>query len=182
MRQPAPDSQLMEQVRAGDEAAFEQIYHRHERRVYGFLWGRVQDDALAADLTQETFARLWRARDSWQTSGSVAGYLLLTARTLLIDEHRRREVRNSWKQDVEAAPRASSPSPERVLERQETAERLNAAVDALPERTREVFTLKRDANLSYHEIAVLLGISRNTVGVHMYRALKQLRESLEDLR
>ncbi len=56
------DADLMARVRAGDRTAFEVIYRRHEARVFAYLWRLVRDETLAADLRQEVFLRLWRAR------------------------------------------------------------------------------------------------------------------------
>lgn len=180
--QPPTDNELMERVRAGDESAFELLYHRHEARVYAFVWRLVREEALAADLCQEAFVRIWRSRTRWKPGGSVAGYLIRTCRTLVIDEHRRKEVRDRWAHEVAASPVQMAPAPDRAVETRELAAGLAAAIDSLPDRTREVFTLKRDGDLTYREIAEMLGISPKTVDAHMNKALGILRSELANLR
>lgn len=171
----------MARICAGDESAFELLYHRHHRQVYTFLLSRTRSEALAADFCQEAFLRLWQTRCDWTPRGSVVGYLLRAAKSMTVDEHRRRQVREDRRQDVADRDRSVFPTPDEALENQEVAARIAAAIDALPQRTREVFILKRERGLSYREIGDELGISPNTVGVHMYRALKALRERLRDL-
>lgn len=172
----------MTRVRDGDQSAFEQVYRRHASRVYSYLWRLVKDDSLAADLSQDVFFRLWQARESWKESGSVAGYLVGVARNLAIDRHRRDLMHDRWRAEAEHQQPIGGPAPDVVLAHEDLAIRVHAAIDALPDRPREVFVLKRDAGLSYHEIALLLGISQKTVEVHMSKALRLLRESLSDLR
>jgi len=182
MDQAIDDTKLMARVRAGDELAFELLFRRYEARLYAYLWRRVRDEELAADLTQETFVRLWQSRLRWQDSGSMGAYLIRTAQRLTIDEYRRREVRNRWSQDAAVASASAVRAPDQDLEERELRLRLDEAICALPERTREVFILKRDAGLSYREIAELMEISPKTVDAHMNRALRQLRDRLADLR
>ncbi len=176
------DADLMARVRAGDRTAFEVIYRRHEARVFAYLWRLVRDETLAADLRQEVFLRLWRARRDWRPGGSVAGYLIRSAHTLAIDARRREQVRSRWADELRFSHPSTTPAPDTALERERLAARVNAAIDMLPDRMREVFSLKRDAGLTYREIAARLGISPKTVEVQMGNALKRLREALADLR
>lgn len=179
---PPTDSELMARARTGDRLAFEEIYSRYEGRVYAYLWRLVRDEAVAADLRQDAFLRLWQARKDWKGGGSVAGYLIRAARNLAIDAHRRRRLHHRWQEETMSGPQAAALAPDAVLAQEGLEARVNAAVEALPERPREVFILKRDAGFSYREISELLGISTKTVEVHMGKALRLLRVALADLR
>lgn len=172
----------MVRVSAGDRAAFDVVYSRHQARIYAYLWRIVADDALAADLRQETFIRLWQARAEWQADGSVTGFLIRVARNLAVDANRRYRVRAGLREEMILELHGAIPPPDVDLDRRERADRIQEAIAALPDRPREVFTLKRDVGLSYQEIAELLEISPKTVEVHMGRALRLLREALADLR
>ncbi|MDQ3623408.1 MAG: sigma-70 family RNA polymerase sigma factor [Verrucomicrobiota bacterium] len=175
------DNELMVRVRVGDRRAFEHLYERHQARVYAFVWRLMRDEAVAADLRQEAFFRLWEGRGSWKAGGSVPGFLIGVARNLAVDGHRRQVVHDRW---TVAAARESpaAPAPDVVLAQEDLVFRVHAAIDSLPDRPREVFILKRDAGLSYIEIAELLGIAPRTVEVHMGKALRLLRGALADLR
>ena len=176
------DDALMEGARSGDASAFKTLYDRHHGRVFAYLSRMVADRAAAADVVQEAFVRLWKARETWEPGGSVAGYLIRTCRRLVVDEQRRKKVRDRWARRTASAPSPSAPAPDVELEQRELAARLASEIEALPERMREVFSLKRDAGLTYREIAEVLGISPKTVDAHMTRALTRLRERLGDLR
>ena len=175
------DRELVERARWQDRGAFEELYRRYEARVFAYLWRKVRDEALAADLRQEAFLRLWEARATLKAEESVGPYLMRVARNLAIDHARHASVRQRWSDLVEREPVQSSPAADVVVERRELAAQVNAAVDALPPRMREVFTLKRDAGLSYAEIARMLDISPKTVDRHMSNALKRLRDALAHL-
>jgi len=177
------DHELMERVRDGDELAFEVLFRRYDRQVYAYVWRKTRGDhQLAADVVQETFFRLWRRREHWMPTGSVRAYLLRTAQRLLVDEYRRQSARARWKQSVKSLVSPVAISAESEFERHELRARIAAAIEALPDRTREVFILKHHAGLSYREIADFLGIANKTVEAHMGRALRRLREALQRLR
>ena len=176
------ENELMDRVRAGDRVAFEQLYHRCEARVYAAAWRLMRDEAAAADLSQEAFFRLWQGRAEWEGNGSVAAYLIQVARNLAFDGHRRQRVHERWRDTTAHEGARRAPSPDTLLAQEDVALRVRDAIDALPNRPREVFVLKRDAGLSYREIADLLGISPKTVELHMGKALRLLRETLVDLR
>ena len=176
------DQELMVRVSAGDRAAFDEVYLRYQARVHAYLWRIVNDDTLAADLRQETFLRLWKSREAWRAESSVAGYLIRVARNLALDAMRRRRVRDDLRQEHVLDLYGAVHPPDLVLSRKDRSERIHSEIAALPDRPREVFTLKHDVGLSYREIAELLEISPKTVEVHMGRALRLLREALADLR
>ena len=176
------DQELMVRVSAGDRAAFDEVYLRYQARIHAYLWRIVNDDTLAADLRQETFIRLWKSREDWRAGSSIPGYLIRVARNLALDAMRRRRVRDDLREDQVLELYRDVVPPDVVLSRKDRSTRIHAAIAALPDRPREVFTLKHDAGLSYREIAELLDISPKTVEVHMGRALRLLREALADLR
>ena len=176
------DDELMVRAQGGDSLAFEQIYGRYEARVYAFLWRITANTAIASDLRQDAFFTLWQNRHNWKDGGSVSAYLIGVARNLAVDRHRRELVHDRWQDSVAHEPPAAEPAPDAVLALKDLATRVNTAIDTLPHRPREVFILKRDAGMSYREIALILGIAPKTVEVHMGRALRLLREALSDLR
>lgn len=178
--EPPTDRVLMDRIAVGDEVAFEVLYSRYRARVFAYVW-RIIGDESADDLTQETFVRVWRARERFEATGSVVGYVVRIARRLALDELRRRQVRDRFKDASQHSTTALMASPEGELVREQLVREVDSAISALPERMREVFSLKRDAGLSYQEIGDQLGISVKTVEVHMSKALRRLRELLAGL-
>lgn len=171
----------MARVRAGSRLAFRDIYERHHARVYAYLWRMLQDEAAAEDLRQEAFIRLWHATEDWRDHGNVAGFLIRVARNLALNAQRSSRVRRQWSTATVSEGEAAARPPDEMLDQEAFRVRVEQAIEALPERAREVFILKRDAGQSYKEIATLLSISPKTVEAHMAAAYRLLRQQLADL-
>jgi len=167
----------------GDEAAFEQIFRRLSEPVFRFVRGMVQDEALAHDLTQDTFAKLWAVRDRMETVDSLRAYVFQMARNRVYNQQRDERTRRDNRARLdEASAHASPPSPDTALDTDMLRSRLETWIDELPDRQREALTLRRRSDLSHEEIADVMGISPNTVNNHIVRAMKHLRSRLHDHR
>lgn len=142
-----------------------------------FVASRVPRSVAPEDVAQEAFVRLWERREQWR-EGSAKALLFRMAVNASEDERRRAQVRARL--GHEAAP-ATGPTPAEELERRDTAERVRAAIGALPDRRRTVFELIRLHGMSYAEVAAALGLSTQTVANHMSLALRDLRDTLQDL-
>ncbi|WEK45159.1 MAG: RNA polymerase sigma factor [Candidatus Andeanibacterium colombiense] len=142
-----------------------------------FLTRRVGDPALAADLTQEAYLRAAGLPDN-ATLLNPRAWLFATARNLVIDHARRAKLRHAAGEDALAGIADECPAADAVLLAREELAVLAAAVEALPPRTREVFRLHKYEGRSYSEIAEQLGIAKNTVMVHMVKALALCREAM----
>ena len=156
------------------------LFTEHRAALTRFLARRLGNATLAEDLTQETWLRAARS----EGVGALAnprGYLFRIAANLALD-HLRHVGQGVELQANEAAVATiadPAPSPESVaLHRAELA-RLLRAVDALPPRCREVFRLHKFEGLSYAEVAARLGIAKNTVMVHMVKALAALEQAMD---
>ncbi|MBI3002354.1 MAG: RNA polymerase sigma factor [candidate division NC10 bacterium] len=175
----------MRAVQGGDEAAFRLLYRRYERRLLGFLIPYLGDPALAEDLLQETFLRVYRRRAAYEPRGAFRTWLFAIARNLALDQIRRRRG------SPEATPLPQeegvagtdpglvpdpTPDPLGVLVERRTAAALRAALLDLPEADRAVILLSRLEGLRYHEIAEVLGSSEGAVKVRAHRALLALRK------
>ncbi|HKU97243.1 MAG TPA: RNA polymerase sigma factor, partial [Vineibacter sp.] len=158
------------------------IFTEHRAALTRFLERRLGSASLAEDLTQETWVRAATASTNGvPANDNPRGYLFRIAANLVIDH--RRHTRRGIEVDAPAPLRDAiadpTPSPEVIaLHRSEMA-RLLRAVDRLPPRCRQVFLLTKVHELSYAEVAARLGISRNTVMVHMTNALAALDAHLD---
>ena len=152
---------------------------RHWDEVAAFLTRRLGDPAAAADLTQETYLRAAGLPSNTALMNPRA-WLFATARNLLVDHARRARVRHvvsGAQEDMELCANRQPRADAVLLLREELAV-LECAIEALPPRTREVFRLHKFEGASYDEIAVRLGIAKNTVMVHMVKALGHLRQTM----
>jgi RNA polymerase sigma-70 factor (ECF subfamily) len=175
----ATERALALRAQAGDRRAFGELVSRHMRRAYLAALGLVgsHDDAL--DLSQEAFARAFRARRSLDPERPFYPWLYQILRRLCFNFLRDRRTRTAllagatgWLAQ-QAAARAA-PDPAREAERAELRAALEAAIGALPAREREVLVLREFEGLRYREIADLLGIPIGTVMSRLYDARRSL--------
>jgi RNA polymerase sigma-70 factor (ECF subfamily) len=146
--------------------------------LVGYLARQLGDPSLAEQLAQEAWLRLAGLGDGVVVLDQRA-YLFTIARRLVIDHWRVHAVRPAFVQaedlELQATPEAD---PEAALLSREEIAVLTRAIDALPPRTREVFRLHKSEHMSHEAIAAQLGMARNTVMVHMVKALGACRAAL----
>jgi RNA polymerase sigma-70 factor, ECF subfamily len=158
-----------------DEPDFAVVYERHARDVYRFALYLSGDSAHAQDLTAETFARAWAARDRIRVD-SVKAYLLMIARNLYRDE-RRRPADISLPENYDAAD--GGVGPEASAEARHELRRVLRALREIPESDRAVLLMATVEGLSHHSIAVALGLSVDAVKVRVHRARVRLNAACE---
>lgn len=179
----ATERALVMRARAGDRRAFGELVERHMRRAYYVALGLVGSHEDALDLSQEAFARAFRARRSLDPDRPFYAWLYQIVRRLCFNFLR--DTRRRSQRLREAVPWLAEQAGERVVdparsaERAELRARLEAAIESLPEREREVLVLKEFEGLRYREIAELLGVPVGTVMSRLYAARKHLAVSLE---
>jgi RNA polymerase sigma-70 factor, ECF subfamily len=168
----------MERVRKGDTHAFEHLVERFWKRTLLYARNLTGDQDGALDVTQEAFARLWKKRAEWEPSGSVRNWLLRTARNMVLSEQRKLRVRSAWTAQAPEEAGALPPTPLQDLERTELRQAIIEAVQRLPARRREAFTLFHLQGLSYRETAEIMMVREQTVANYLQAALGDLRVSL----
>lgn len=174
------DESLARRLRDGDVDAFDALVRDVWQRLVYYLIDRVRVRELAEDLAQEALARLWQHRANLEPTRSVRSYLYQIARNLATDELRRLEVQNRWRAMEEARRRwdVDKVTPLRRVENREAMEALREALDQLPQRRREAFTLVHVQQLSHREAAEVMGTSPQTVANQVAAALAALRIAL----
>ena len=180
------EQQWIRQARSGDREAFGRIVEKNMRRAYYAALGLVgsHDDAL--DLSQEAFARAYRAISSFDPDRPFYAWFYSILRRLCFNFTRDRKLHRdrlsearSWLVS-EARARADAADPEQEAVREESRLRVRKAIETLPDRVREVLVLKEYEGLKYKEIANLLGIPTGTVMSRLYDARQRLAAALED--
>jgi len=155
-----------------------------------FLQGAVRDRDTAADLAQESYARVLAVQQSGETITEPRALLYRTARNLVIDQYRRSEVRNTYAAAevdsfINAADLASGPEalePEVAAMSSQTVDALLAAIGELPLRCREAFILHKFDGLSQPEVARQMGISVTMVERHIKLGMQACRACQERMR
>lgn len=148
------------------------LFHQHGHRLCASLLRKAGDPQLAADLTQECFARLLEQPDH-RPPANPAAWLQLTAHRLLID-HMRQQARRKTDPlpgtELEALEQPGANVEEQVA-LQQRIEHLQACLTCLPPLTRQIFVLNRIEGMTHAEVARRLGISDSSVQKHLARAL-----------
>jgi RNA polymerase sigma-70 factor, ECF subfamily len=185
---PALDEHaLVERIRSGDAAAFEQLVRAFAAGLVSFAYSRVGSIEIAEDIVQDVMLGIWSHRDEWQPQHSLKTYLYHAVQHRASNYHRHLRVEDSYRDELarefNSLDHPASPDQaDLLLTTGEFECAVGAALDSLPPRTREVFVMSREGNFTYREIALALGITVKTVEFHMARALAVFREKLVDWR
>lgn len=163
--------------RRGRYEFFARQYEAYLPRVLNYVRLRVDDEALAQDLTARTFERALTHIDSLRDLNAFGGWLFRIARNVVAGYYRRHkpEIPLEWVED-RAAP---DPPPESDAVRSEQLETLQCVLADLSEREREIIRLRFVAELPHREIGKVMGLRAGHVAVILYRALNKLREQFE---
>lgn len=172
----ASDADLLVRVADRDREAFEALYHRYVRSIFGLALRKLRDRQRAEDAVQETFTAVWRSAGSYRPErGPAAPWLYAVARNAIVDRLRARsetpgEVPETASGELGPADRA---------EQSFVAWRVHRAMEELPEKEREVIELAYWSELSQTEVAEFLDIPLGTVKTRTRSALARLSTVLE---
>lgn len=177
------DTELMVRFSEGDDDAFVQLTERHRKRVLNIAQRFVGDRATADDIAQEAFVRVHQARGRYRPTSKFSTWLYQIVANLCLNEMRRRKRRPAWlwggaeDSPQEQAPGAG-PNPEESYQRGELSRAVHEALARLPEKQRMAVILNRFEELSYEEVASVLGCSVGAVDGLLSRAKATLRREL----
>ena len=157
-------------ARAGDTAAFAALVRRHQDRVFGFILRMLDTRDEAMELTQDVFVKAWQALPGWRPEARFSTWLLQIARNAALDQLRRRRVVQFAPLDDGMDVADTAPGPEaRYASRQRQA-LLENALQQIAAEHREILLLREIEDLSYAELAAVLGIAEGTVKSRLARA------------
>jgi RNA polymerase sigma factor (sigma-70 family) len=169
------DGELIQRAAGGDRSAFEDLYRRYARPVFGLALRRLGDRGRAEDAVQETFASVWRSAATYRPErGPGAPWLYAVARNAIVDRAR---ARTETPADIPDEASADAGPADRA-EQSWVAWRVHRALEELPDREREVVALAYWSGLSQSEVAEFLGIPLGTVKTRTRAALTRLSEIL----
>ncbi|HJQ26716.1 MAG TPA: sigma-70 family RNA polymerase sigma factor [Blastocatellia bacterium] len=184
----ASDHELLEAIRDGDEAAFQEIVRRYRNPITNFIYRMIDDYERSVELAQETFIRIFTSAARYQANYSFSTYIYRIASNLAISELRRRKRRklvslfapftNDDGEAVELDPPDNNPLQDETLIRDERRKAVARAISSLPEKYRAAIVLRDVEGLSYDRIAEVLQLSEGTVKSRINRARNLLKEKL----
>ena len=174
------DISVVQRLAAGDRDAVAELYDRHAARVMGLAIRIVRNSSDAEDVVQEVFSQAWRTAPNYQPArGTVAGWLLMMARTRAIDRLRSRQTRRDSGDapDLDGLPADVAPVSEQLIASQQAA-RVREAMMTLPVEQRTALELAYFEGLTQTEIAERTQTPLGTVKTRIRTALTSLRRSV----
>jgi len=186
-REEIPDVALMHRVGNDYEPAFAELHRRYSRRVQDFFYGLCWNSAMASDLAQETFLRVWKLRKKYAATGSFPAYLFTFARNIWLEKCRefRKLQRLGTAQSMDECSEFLSAGvawhPDEQARKHELKEIIFAALDELPEEQRMAFVMRNIDGVSLEDVASAMQCPCNTVRSRRLLAIKKLRESLHSV-
>ena len=181
------DAQLMLLVREGDESAFREIFNRYQKQILDLCHRFVGNQADAEEVAMDVFIHLYRSRDSYKPEAKLSTYLYRIAVNLSLNRIRDRKRRRLVSFEFLKSKKPfdpSGPESERPDSQFETHERENLvrkAIDGLPAKQKSALLLRRYNELTYEEIANVMGTSVSAVEALLFRARETLKKSLKPL-
>lgn len=184
------DAEVMLRAGADDNAAFEYLVGKFHRSMIAFMYRMCRNQALAEELAQEVFLRVYRSRKGYAAEAKFTTWLYRIATNLAVNHARDHKVERSGKmvsldepdEETGASPDLadSTLNAEQVILRQERLAAIKKHVLALPEKQRAAVLMHKYDNMDYREIAEVLKLSESATKSLLFRAYETLRERLKD--
>lgn len=184
-----PDAELMLRVKAGDMIAFEELVNKYKQQVIHVIHRSIRDFSEAEDLAQNVFVQVFKSAHRYEASAKFATWLFTIARNLCLNEVRRRSRHQAESLDASQAAHEDQPvrqyedvknaaPPDAVL-RTELEDKIDQALADLPENQRTAIVLCQQDELSYEEIAEVLGTTLSATKSLIHRGRETLKQRLK---
>jgi RNA polymerase sigma-70 factor, ECF subfamily len=187
---PHSDAAIMLRVATGDEAGFNYLAQKYHRAIIHFLFRMVRNEAVAEELAQEVFLRVYRSRESYRAEAKFTTWLYRIATNLAVNHARDTKHERSAQTIYLDAPDEESgttpdvaddePSVEQRLLRDERMAAIRTHVMALPERQRMAVLMHKYQGMDYRQIGDVLKLSESATKSLLFRAYQTLRDKLKE--
>ena len=173
------DEELMARAAAGNDRAFEELYHRYARRLKGFFFMQLGgDEELAADATHDVFLRAYEARSRYQEGRSVSTWLFTIAYNLCRNHYRSNAYEAQLLATLDAEP-ISEQQIEVQLDAATLDEALAQVLSELPAPLHQLFSLHYQEELTIPQVAEIVGIPEGTVKSRLHKTMNIIRKKLK---
>ena len=185
-----PDAALMLRVKQGDTAAFTELVEKYKQPIMNLAYRTVRDMTEAEDLAQNVFVQVYKSAARYKSTAKFSTWLFTIARNLCLNEIRRRSRHPAESLDavVDSSDESSSPrqfedrrnvsAPDRLIQ-DELSTKVEEALVALPENQRTAILLFKEKEMSYEEIAKIMGVSLSATKSLIHRGRETLKERLK---
>jgi RNA polymerase sigma-70 factor (ECF subfamily) len=170
---------LLQKIASGDENAFRELFDQYRQLVFRFAYMHLRSEALADEITQEVFIKVWTAGEKLLEISSFEAWIKTVTRNLTYSWFRKIKLQREMLARYAAGQTEEgldTTSQEMALS--EASRLLQDALSSLTEKQRTIFRMSREENMQYTRIAAELGISEHTVNYHLKKVLAHLRDVL----
>jgi len=184
------DAEVMLRVRAGDDGAFDYLVQKYRRPIISFMYRMAHNPAIAEELAQEVFLRVYRSRANYEPSAKFSTWLYRIATNLGVNHardtrHERAEnTVNLDEPDTETGQTLDladkTPTVEEEILRRERLAAIRQKIEALPERQRMAVLMHKYQQMDYRQIAEVLKLSESATKSLLFRAYEALRAQLKE--
>lgn len=169
------DAVLVSLLNIGNHDAYTEIYNRYVELLYRHAHKILNDTDACNDVVQDVFLMIWKKREGLRITDSLSAYLYKAVKNRVLDHISRQRVADKYIDSIRDFANQGLWSTEESIREQELLAIIEAEKAKLPPRTRQLYELNREQDLSYREIGDQLNISEKTVKKQVHNALKIIR-------
>jgi RNA polymerase sigma-70 factor (ECF subfamily) len=173
-------NELLIQLRDGDALAFAEIYNQYRSKIHIYAYSLCKSQAVAEEIVQEVFIRIWQKRDQINTDLPFGAYIKKITLNHVLNHLKKVAREKALQQELFTYIETIRNSTKETLLEKELLKTYQEAIAQLPPQKKLVYTMSRNDDLSHDEIARALGISKNTVKNHMVEATKFIRNYINN--
>ena len=175
------NTELLKLLKTGNMSAFDIIYKKYSRRLYGFVFRYIKQETDTEEIVQEVFIKIWKSRDKIDVYSSFESFLFTIAHNATINLLKKKATELKYIEHVKSL-QCIEETYELTdeIHYNELIDKYQNLLDKLSPRQKEIFQLSRETGLSHKEIADRLGISANTVKNHLVTTLSFLKNELDN--
>ncbi len=172
---PNTENKILHDLIQGDANAFKEVYNTWHLKIFNFAFYLTKSRDLAEETTQEVFIKLWERREKLRPDTTFQSYLRKLAQNHVIDTFRKANTEKELQKKIFNNMAALHQLPADTLLEKQLTRLQKEAIDKLPPQQKIIYTLSRDHEMTYEQIAEHLGLSRNTVRNHMSQAIQSVK-------
>jgi RNA polymerase sigma-70 factor, ECF subfamily len=172
------DKITIEQFKTGDLAAFELVFKEYHRPLVNYATTIVKDADESEDIVQQVFITVWNKRSTIDIHTSIRSFLYKAVYNACLNKIKQQAVRKNYAKEIQL--NHGNVSTDAGIQQKELQQKIDEAIEELPEQCGRIFKMSRFDNLKYQEIADTMTLSVKTVENQMGKALKLMREKLKE--
>lgn len=172
------DKLLVQQIKNNEVKAFDALFHKYSEKLFRFSFSLLKNEEDSKEIVQEAFLRIWRKREEIDSTKSFKSFLFSISYNLVVDQLRLRLKDQEYRKFLVTYFESEKFELSNNFDYNKIVEQIRHAVEELPAKRKQIYTLSREVGLSHKEIAERMGITVKTVENQITLSLKHLKQSL----